>query len=106
MDEWQKKRGCGEKPCRKQQHAPWPQQPSEEDSKRADKHERRIEGTVEPGAIVEAYANVPLQVGKAETEHAAGKGDESGASHDSQNTEKRSRRYFRRDGRGGRTRDL
>src|ERR1700731_4862116 len=106
MDEWASKRSYGEKSCGKQQHAPRAQQPSKVDGERADKHERCIEGTVEPGAIVEAYANVPLQIGKAETEHTAGKGDESGASDDSQNTQQGTRRYFRRHSRGGRTRDL
>src|ERR1700691_5681731 len=106
MDEWERKRSYGEKSCGKQQHAPRAQQPSKVDGERADKHERCIEGTVEPGAIVEANANVAFQIGKAETEHAAGKGDESCAGDDSQDTEKRARRYFRRDSRGGPTRDL
>src|SRR4029077_2187628 len=76
------------------------------DGERADKHERCIKGTVEPGTVVEAYAHVALQIGKAKVEHAAGKGDEPGASDDSQDTEKRTRRYFGRDNRGGGMRDL
>ena len=47
-----------------------------------------------------------LQIGKAKVEHAAGEGDEPGASDDSQDTEKRTRRYFGRDNRGSRMRDL
>src|ERR1700722_7475936 len=94
MDEWEKERGYGEESCGKQQHAPWPQQPSQVDGERADKHQRRIEGTVEPGTVVKAYANVPLQIGETETEHSAGKSNEPGASDHSQDTEKRTRRYF------------
>src|ERR1700731_3738363 len=106
MDEREKQRGYGEKSRRKQEHAPWPQQPPEVNREWADKHERCIESAVEPGAIVEAHANVPLQIGKAETQHPDGKGDESGANDDSQDTEKRTRRYLRRHSRGGRTRDV
>src|SRR5579864_7464153 len=106
MDERKKERGNGEKSCRQQQDPPRPQQTANVDSERADKHERRIEGTVEPGTVVEAYAHVALQIGKAKVEHAAGKGDEPGASDDSQDAEKRTRRYFGRDNGGGRMRDL
>src|ERR1700722_7508587 len=106
MDEREQERGCGEKSGRKQEHAPGPQQPSEVDSERADKHERRIEGTVEPGAIVEAYANVPLQIGKAKTQHAPRKGHEPGAGDNTEDAEKRTRRYFRRYSRSGRMRDV
>ena len=89
MDEREKDRHRGEESSGKQEYAPRPEQTSEVDTERADKHERCIEGTVEPGAVVEAYANVAFQIGKAETEHAAGKGDESGACDDSHNAEKR-----------------
>jgi hypothetical protein len=46
------------------------------------------------------------QIGKAESEHAAGKGYEAGACDDSQDAEQGARRHFGRDRRRGGARDL
>src|SRR5580704_5732276 len=60
MDKRKKDGNDGKHSRSKQQNEARPQQPSDVDSKRADEHERCIVGTVKPGAVVVAYANVAL----------------------------------------------
>ena len=106
MDKREKDASKSEDASGKEQNAPWSQQPTQIDSERPDEHERRVIRTVKPSAVVETYAYMTLQIGKAETEHSAGQSNESRSYDDSQDSKQRPRRDFRRNGRGGTARDL
>src|SRR5258706_10129689 len=106
MDHGEKRASQSEDAGGEQQDAPRPQQPPEINCEWADEHQRGVEGAVKPRAVVEAYADVPFQIGKAESKHAAGKSNESRSYDDPQDPQERPRRDFRRHGRGGTARDV
>src|SRR5258705_13919878 len=106
MDEREKRASQSEDAGGEQQDAPRPEQPPEINCERADEHQRGVVGAVKPGAVVEAYADMPFQIGKAERKHADSKRDEPSAYDDTQNSDQRPRGNFRRHSGGGSARDV
>ena len=106
MDERKIDAGKREDAGGEQQDATRSEQPSQVDTERADKHQRGVEGAIQPGAGVVAYAEVTPKVRHSQGKHAAGESDESGASHDAEDPDQRAFGHFRRDGGGSRTREL
>ena len=74
----------------KQKDAAWSEYTSEVHTKWADKHDRSVIGTVEPGAGIIADAEMTFQVRQPQAKHAAGKCDESGSDDHAQYSHERS----------------
>src|SRR5271165_744000 len=89
MYERQEGAGNGEYSSREQQDAAWPQQTSDVDDERPDKHQGRIVGAVQPCALVVTNADMTLQISKPQRKHAAGKRDQPGADEDAEYSQQR-----------------
>ena len=104
--EWKKGASQSEDCGGAEQNASRAQQSSEIDGEWPDEHQRCVVGAIQPGAVVEAYADMPLQIRKTETQHAAGERHQSRAEDDTKNSEQGTRRDFRWDGGGGAMRNI
>src|SRR5271165_6478726 len=89
MYERQEGAGYGEDSSREEKDAAGPQQTSDVDNERPDKHERRIVGAVEPRTLVVTDTDMTLQIRHPQRKHAAGKRDQPGADEDASYSQQR-----------------